>query len=466
MALIEFSKLLTLTQTHISDNYPGALNNVKNYEQIKPAIQSFLRTNGYFVEGISTADLVDTLYSEMVQYSFLTDYLNSPDVDEININAWDDVSVTYLDGRIRKLQSFHSSEHATDVVRKMLKYSGATLDDAIPVAQGHLPGNTRITAIKAPLVDKDVAVSASIRLLHPSRVTVESIIAQNNTAVTALDNSFLNREDNVSQTKNIEYLSAMADGSVLSNMILFLCCCMRYGVSFVVAGATFSGKTTLLNALLKTLPDEKRVFTIEAGTRELDLVKRDENGKVINNVVHTLARRSEKRHQDISMEDLVVVSLRFNPDLIVVGEMRDEEAYAAIDASLTGHTLVSTVHSFAGEEAHMRLATLCQKKYPVDLPIALMQAAKAFPVVCFEQKLEDGTRKITDVSECQIDDNGRRKYKTLFRYVIEKNEIDQQGHTHITGHYEQVNVMSSYLRDRMLKFGIPSSILTLLEGGS
>ena len=64
---------------------------------------------------------------------------------------------------------------------------------------------------------------------------------------------------------------------------------MRYGVSFVVAGATFSGKTTLLNALLKTMPDEKRIFTIENGSRELDLVRKDEEARIINNVVHTLA---------------------------------------------------------------------------------------------------------------------------------------------------------------------------------
>lgn len=279
-------------------------------------------------------------------------------------------------------------------------------------------------------MDKSAYVSASIRLLHPSRITLDNLV----------------QGDSASE-----------------DMLRFLCCCMRYGVSFVVAGATFSGKTTLLNALLKTMPNEKRLFTIESGSRELDLVRRDDMEKIINNVVHTLAKKSEKAAQNITMERLVVAALRFNPDLIVVGEMRDEEAYAAIDASLTGHTLVSTIHSFAGEEAHMRLATLCQKRYPMDLGISLMQAAKAFPVVCFEQKLDDGSRKITNITECEVDSMGHRIYHTLFRYVVEHNEV-VDGRLVVSGHYEAVEKMSNSLREKMLNFGIPNTLLSQIDG--
>ena len=96
---------------------------------------------------------------------------------------------------------------------------------------------------------------------------------------------------------------------------------MRYGVSTVVAGATSSGKTTLLNALLSTIPDNKRVFTIESGARELSLVRRNRSGAVVNNVVHTLSRPSDNEAFDYTQEDLVVASLRFNPDLVIVGEI-------------------------------------------------------------------------------------------------------------------------------------------------
>ena len=72
-------------------------------------------------------------------------------------------------------------------------------------------------------------------------------------------------------------------------------------------GKSGCGKTTLLNALLSTIPDNKRIFTIESGSRELSLV-RYENGEVINNVVHTLSRPSENPSYDITQEDLVVAA--------------------------------------------------------------------------------------------------------------------------------------------------------------
>lgn len=62
-----------------------------------------------------------------------------------------------------------------------------------------------------------------------------------------------------------------------------------------------------------------------------------------------------------------MASLRFNPDIVCVGEMRDVECYSAVEASLTGHTVVSTVHASAADAAHMRIALLCQKKYVSEL---------------------------------------------------------------------------------------------------
>lgn len=431
----EFTNILRNVQTYISENHADALTSSKNYDQIKPYITHYLRRNGLLIEGKDTDELVEELYNEMVAYSFLTPYMDPSrdDVDEININAWDDVVISYAGGKVEKIRSFYSPTHALDVVRKMLNESRATLDDAIPIAEGQLANNGRITAMKYPLVDMSTFVSASIRLLHPSKITMENLIE---------------------------------GGSASEKMLRFLCCCMRYGVSLVVAGATFSGKTTLMNALLKTMPDETRIFTLEAGSRELDLVRRDEESKPVSNVIHTLAKKSEKASQNISLERLVVTAMRFNPALIVVGEMRDEEAYAAIDASLTGHTLVSTIHSFAGEDAHVRLATLCQKRFPMPMEISMMQAAKAFPIICFEQQLRDGSRKITEITECEVDALGHRIYHTLFRYVVERNEI-VDGRIVIHGHFEEVEPMSQNLRNRMTMFGMPSVMLEelLRKGG-
>ena len=422
---IAFVPLLSKVQEYISTHYAASLSDSKKFGQLKPYIEKYLRDNGYVVEGMSTNQLADKLYCEMAEYSVLTQYLNREDIEEINVNGWDDIAITYTDGHIEKTpEHFYSPTHAVDIVKRLLHHSGMIIDNATPMSQGHLPGNTRITALKDPLVDDDRGISVSIRLLHPSRVNREQLIA---------------------------------GGNATQKMIDFLCMCLRYGVSFVVAGATSSGKTTLLNALLSTVPDNKRVFTIESGSRELSLV-RVKDGKVVNNVVHTLSRPSDNEAYDITQEDLVVASLRFNPDVVVIGEMRDTEAYSAVEASLTGHTVVSTIHASAADAAHMRLALLCQKRFPINFNTSLMQAGQAFPIVVYAHKLEDNSRKIMDISECVIDSNGERQYRTLFRYNIIKNEIKKDKFI-IEGYFEQPEVMSDHLKQKLLQFGVPQSTL-------
>lgn len=318
---IDFVELLGNVQQYISSRYSAALTG--DQSQLGSYIEKFIRDNDYEVEGLNREKLIQKLFSEMAEYSILTPFLSKDNIEEININAWDDIAVTYTNGKIVKIKEhFYSPQHAVDIVKRLLHHSGMIIDNASPMSQGHLPNNTRITALKAPIVDEDVGVSVSIRLLHPSRVNKEQIVKS---------------------------------GNATQKMIDFLCMCMRFGVSTVVAGATSSGKTTLLNALLSTIPDNKRVFTIESGSRELSLVRK-KGKKIMNNVVHTLSRPSDNEAYDITQEDLVVASLRFNPDIVCVGEMRDVECYSAVEASLTGHTVVSTVHAFAADAAHMRIA--------------------------------------------------------------------------------------------------------------
>ena len=242
MAQIELSSLVNLAQSHIAKNYATALIDRSKTAELKAYIGKFLYDTGYTVAGFDTKGLVERLFTEMAEYSILTKYLADPDLEEININGWDDVALTHLDGRIEKAEEhFFSPQHAIDVVKKLLNHSGMIIDNAAPIAQGHLPNNTRITALKEPIVDADRGIAVSIRMLHPARVDRANLL----------------------------------DGEAITeDMLAFLETCLRYGVSFVVAGRTSSGKTTLLNSLLGSIPDNKRVFTIESGSRELSLVRR------------------------------------------------------------------------------------------------------------------------------------------------------------------------------------------------
>ena len=426
MERIKLWDVLSLTQKHISKYYATALTDESKKEDLKHYIEKFILDGGYLVDGFTDEGLIDRLYSEMVEYSILTPFLGSPDLDEINVNSWDDITLTYSDGHMEKLaEHFHSPQHAVDIVKRLLHHSGMIIDNATPIAQGHLPNNTRITALKDPIVDIDAAVAVSIRLLHPQRVDRQCIIDS---------------------------------GMATEEIVEFLEMCIRYGVSLVVAGRTSSGKTTLLNALLTSIPDEKRIYTIESGARELSLVKRNRFGEIQNNVVHTLSRPSENSAFNISQEHLVVAALRFDPDIVVVGEIRDAEANSAVEASLTGHTVVTTVHSGPGESAHGRISLLCQRRFQLGMEVSLSQSRQAFPVVVFAHKCEDNSRKVMDITECSVTPDGKTEYRCLYRYNITENEY-VDGKFNIKGHFEKVNTPSEHLQTMLTRSGVPQEIL-------
>lgn len=426
MVRIELYDLLGKTQEYIAKYYATALTDEQKHDQLKAYIEKYILDGGFLVHGFTEEELIDRLYAEMVEYSILTPFLVSPDIDEININAWDDIMLTYSDGRMEKLEEhFRSPQHAVDIVKRLLHHSGMIIDNATPIAQGHLPGNTRITAIKSPVVDEEAGISVSIRLLHPQRVDRKHIVE---------------------------------GGMATEEMIAFLEMCIRYGVSVVIAGRTSSGKTTLMNALLSSIPDDKRIYTIESGARELFLVKKNRFGDTLNNVVHTLSRPSENSAYNISQEDLVVAALRFDPDVVVVGEIRDAEANSAVEASLTGHTVVTTVHSGPAESAHGRISLLCQRRFQLGMAVSLSQSRQAFPVVVFAHKCEDNSRKVMDITECEVTPDGKPCYRCLYRYNIREN-ICENGKFHITGEFEKVNSPSEYLRTLLTRSGVPLELL-------
>lgn len=133
MTRTDLWKALEETQLYISKYYATALTDEDKHDQLKAYIEKFVLDNGYLVDGFTDEELVNRLYSEMVEYSILTPYLGASDIDEINVNAWDDVVLTYSDGRMVKTEEhFHSPGHAVDIVKRLLHHSGMIIDNAMP----------------------------------------------------------------------------------------------------------------------------------------------------------------------------------------------------------------------------------------------------------------------------------------------------------------------------------------------
>lgn len=439
-----FSDVLKEVQTFISNNYSAlvveGINNVNSgndevKQQVKRYIGKYLLDKKISVDGLTQTELIDKLYSEMAEFSFLTKYIFGSGIEEININSWDDIVVQYSNGKSVKLdEKFESPEHAINIVRRMLHVSGMVLDNTSPAILGHLSKNIRIAVLKTPLVDEDVGVAASIRIVNSQKLKKEDFIRS---------------------------------GTATEEMMDLLSTLVRYGVSTTVAGATSSGKTTLTGWLLSTIPFDKRIFTIENGSRELDLVERDEDGNVLNEVIHTKTKESEDKKKSITQDDLLDMSLRFNPCYIVVGEMRDSEADAAQEAARTGHTVITTIHSNSCDSTWHRMMTLCKRKpQHSDDDSIFNLVTEAFPIVVYAKQLENKQRRIMEIMECEIKPNGKREFHSLYRYTITENRIEN-GKYVINGYHEKCANISPSLQRRLLENGMPIGEMNkLLEGGT
>jgi pilus assembly protein CpaF len=367
----------------------------------------------------------------MAEYSFLTKYIFADGIEEIDINSWRDIEIQYAGGRCEKLQEhFDSPEHCINVLRRMLHVSGTILDDQSPLVVGTLAENIRIAVMKSPIVDANIGAAASIRIVNPNNMEKEDFI-----------NS----------------------GTATAEMLDFLSECIRYGISVCIAGATSSGKTTVAGWLLTTIPDNKRIFTIENGSRELSLI-REKDGRVTNSVVHTLTRNSENELYRIEQIDLVDISLRFNPDIIVVGEMRGAEANAAQEVARTGVAVVTTIHSNSCESTYRRMVSLCKRAVDMSDETLMGYVTEAYPIIVFCKQLENKQRRLMEIMECEILPDNSRHYRTLFRYEITENRYENN-QFYITGHHVTVNPISDSLCKRLLENGMPQERINLLKKG-
>jgi len=432
-----FPEVLKEVQEHITKNYASTLKDGSDDSQgqsdrsallIKSYIQKYLEDNHLGVEGTGQEELCNLIYGEMTGFSFLTKYLYRDDVEEININQWKDVKVTYSTGEILPCKEhFNSHQHAIDVIRRMLHKSGMIFDSAQTIVVGHLSNKIRITVMGDGVIDRDKGLSASIRIVNPRKLTKQQFV---------------------------DY------GTATAEMLDLLAACYCHGVSMCITGATSSGKTTLMSWILGQVPYNKRIVTLEQGCREFDLTAEDEAGNVLNNVVHLVTRFSDDPKQNITLVKLLETTLTINPDCVAVAEMKGAESMQAINAANTGHSVITTIHANSCADTYYRMVTLCKQSYDMDDSTLMGLATKAFPIVAFAKKLEDNSRRLMEISECEyLPDStrpgeSRQRMRTLYRFNITDNRI-VEGKAKIIGHYEKVEPPSEGLLKRLRENGMP-----------
>jgi len=427
-----YEQILKDVQKYCTTEHADKLSGDGDLEEAKKLLHEFIYQYvlkcGYRIPELSTPELCDILYEDMAGCSFLNKWIYREGVEEVNINAFDDIEVIMSGGRSIKIPDrFQNPQHAIDVIRRLLSNCGMVIDDTMPSVIGFLDKNIRISVDKTPIVDSEVGINASIRIVNQQSVTREKLIAS---------------------------------GSATEEMLDFLTCCIRYGVSVCIAGSTGSGKTTVMSWLLSMVPNNRRLITIEEGSREFDLVKRDGEGNILNSVVHLLTRPHENPSLDISQDILLERVLRKHPDVIGVGEMRSaKEALSVAESSRTGHTVVTTIHSNSSESTYRRMMTLAKRKYNMADDILMQIMVEAYPIVVFTKQLEDGSRRIMQVIEGEDYQDGRLIYHPLYQYEIVDNRTAADGSIRVIGRHRRMGSISEPLRKRMLDNGIAATEL-------
>lgn len=362
---------------------------------------------------------------DMTGFGFLNKYLaQKEDIEEININGWDTVEIRWRDGRDEITDDrFHSAEHAKNIMKRLLRTTGRILDSNRIYEITYIGKSVRMAIVTTPIVDEEIGVAASIRFIHSAIFNMEELVG----------NEFMTEEM----------------GKMLTTFI-------NHGVSLICCGATSSGKTTVLNALLKKVPESTRIITLEDSTREFELVEHDKNGKVINNRVHMQTREHKTPELNVDLQRLLDINLKFDPDIVVVGEMVSEEAFIASEMARTGHTVMTTIHTNNAYDAYYRMFTLGIRKYALSETLMLKLMVDAFPIVVYTKKYSDGKRRVQCILEGHWVDN-HIEYNELYKYDVKDNIVLEDGKTETIGEFVRSHHVLDTLKTRMLDNGAPKS---------
>ncbi len=304
--------------------------------------------------------LFDQIVAEIQGFGPLEPLLADETVTEIMVNGPKNIFVERKGNITRANVAFEDDDHVMRVLDRIVAPLGRRIDESSPLVDARLPDGSRVNAVIRPI--SLVGPTITIRKFFKKPLTIEDLIRF---------------------------------GSMTKEIAEFLRACVMARLNIVVSGGTGSGKTTLLNVLSSFIPNDERIVTIE-NAAELQL--RQEHVVTLESRPPNIEGKGA-----VTIQDLVVNSLRMRPDRIVVGECRSGEALDMLQAMNTGHDgSLTTLHSNSPRDTIARLEVMCLMA-GMDLPVRAIreQIASAIDMICHQERLRDGTRKIVKISEVQ-----------------------------------------------------------------
>lgn len=369
-----------IVQNLINNQIPQ---NVSLEQYINDEIDDVLQD--YDLGAMERNHICNLIQNEINGYGPLTDLLNNDSVTEIMVNGTNDIYVE-VEGKLVKdgSVSFINDDHIVRTIQRIVQPLGRTIDAVNPMVDARLRDGSRLNAIIPPLSLTGPVIT--IRKFSKTMNSVDDLLRM---------------------------------GSLTAHMALFLQACVRAKLNIIISGGTGTGKTTLLNILSGFIDDEERIITIEDAA-ELKL----HQSHVISLETRMVNYEGEG---EITIRDLVRNSLRMRPDRIIVGEVRGKEAFDMLQAMNTGHEgSITTLHANSPEDAINRLETMMLMN-DMELPVSAIRnyIEKAINIVVQIERLSDGKRKITSISEIVGIKDGKVNLKEIFAF--RENGVSNQG---------------------------------------
>ncbi len=330
----------------------------------------------------------------------IAQYLSNPDTAEVMVNAHNDIWVEDNQGLRRVPESF-TPEALEAAVQSLAQYVGRPLIDNVFSIDARMPDGSRVCIVLPPVSGKDPIFS--IRLF-------KGVIT------------------------DLSYL--VTKGTLTDEIVDLISALVRIKKNIMVAGGTSSGKTTLLNLIAATIPNEDRILTIE-DSRELQLKQ--------EHVLSLEAKPADKYGKgEFTIRQCLKSSLRLRPDRIVVGEIRGGEAFDLIQAMNTGHGgCMGTVHANNPTETLRRIESIALTA-DVDVPLLALRSmiTSALNVIISPARLIDGSRKIIQISEIgPLNEKGDYQTFDIIRYTSVNYEREKNK---LTGYFEFTGYVPSF----------------------
>ncbi len=327
-------------------------------DEVRSAVQEIARFRNLDLTPAELSQIAKECSDDMLGFGPLEELLVRDDIADIMINGPETVYIE-VKGKIQKGSiKFRDNQHLTTICQRIVGAIGRRVDESSPICDARLADGSRVNVIIPPLAVDGSCMT--IRKFTKDKLTLEKLV---------------------------DFGAVAPSGAKLIMAI------GRCRVNVLVSGGTGSGKTTMLNCVTRYIEPGERIITCEDAC-ELQLQQ--------PHVVRLETRPPNLEGiGEVTMRDLVRNCLRMRPERIIVGEVRGPEAFDLLQAMNTGHDgSMGTVHANNPREALSRMENMIAMG-GLNLPSSAVreQIAAAVNVIIQVQRLRDGSRKVTHISE-------------------------------------------------------------------